>query len=150
MDADDALYVYLMGLESDTSKQVRLRRPTSISVAITETTIVHSILFPGGFPKDQPSARTAPQASVDPMAMELDNMRLEINALRSALRGSGNTSSLTPLTAAERQRLRLRGGCFKCRRDGHMARECPNRSLNNLLVTEDAYQLRSGNAPSNK
>ncbi|KAG0291119.1 hypothetical protein BGZ98_003139, partial [Dissophora globulifera] len=46
---NDALYVYLMGLEPDTSKQLRLRQPTSIDVAITEATIVYSILFPDGF-----------------------------------------------------------------------------------------------------
>ena len=83
------------------------------------------------------------------MAMELDNLRLEINALRSALRSSGNTRTLAPLTAAERQRLRLRGACFKCRQDGHMARECPVRSLNNMSVPVVAPYLVSGNAPRN-
>ncbi|KAG0307299.1 hypothetical protein BGZ99_001488, partial [Dissophora globulifera] len=57
-------------------KQLRLQQPTSIDVAITEATIA------------QAPARIAPQAPVDPMAMEIDNLRLEINALRNAVRGS--------------------------------------------------------------
>lgn len=33
----------------------------------------------------------------------------------------------TPLTQPERERLRRSGGCFYCRQQGHMAKECPNR-----------------------
>lgn len=133
MDKDDALYVYLMGLELETSKQVRLRQPISLVAAITEATIVYSILFPDGPPPALSQARMTPPP-VDSMAMELDNLRLELNALRSAVNYRG-TGALAPLTQVERQRLSETGGCFKCRQKGHMARECPVRS--------------SGNAPSN-
>ncbi|KAG0301748.1 hypothetical protein BGZ99_003335 [Dissophora globulifera] len=94
----------------------------------------------------QSSVVAAQLQSVNPMAMEIDNLRLEVNALRSQLNGKGK---LAPLNAAERQRLQKRGACFKCRQDGHMARECPVRSLNHVAVPEDAPYLVSGNAPSN-
>ncbi|KAG0288172.1 hypothetical protein BGZ98_004366, partial [Dissophora globulifera] len=92
MDKDDALYVYLMGLEPDTSKQVRLWQPTSIDVAIMEATIMYSILFPNGFLQAQAPAHISSQVPVDPMAMEIDNLCLKINALHNAIRGTGNNT----------------------------------------------------------
>jgi Retrotransposon gag protein/Zinc knuckle len=130
MDKGDALYVYLTGLEAETSKQVRLRQPTSLAAAITEATIVHSILFPDGFPQALPQARVAPAVPVDSMAMELDNIRLELNALRSAF-SKRRTGTLGPLTQTERQQLIETGSCFKCRQPGHMANACPLRSSGN-------------------
>jgi len=94
----------------------------------------------------QSSVVVAQIQSINPMAMELDNLRLEINALRSAIKGTG---ALAPLTSAERQQLRLRGACYKCRQDGHMVRECPVCSLNNLSVTVGAPNVVSGNASGN-
>lgn len=146
MDKDDALYEYLRGLEKETSKQVRLRQPASLDAAITEATIVHSILFPDGVPY---TAITAPQAPVNPMAMEIDNLRLELNALRSQLRDTRRG----PLDGAERARLRQRGACYKCRRDGHIARDCPDRqgrSIHNMSAPEGSPDYVSGKAPSDQ
>jgi hypothetical protein len=33
--------------------------------------------------------------------------------------------SITKLTDTERERLCREGACFRCRRPGHMSRECP-------------------------
>jgi hypothetical protein len=79
------------------------------------------------------------------MAMELDNLRLELNALRQQLQ----QSSIPKLSSQERDRLRQRGACFKCRRDGHIARNCPGRSFNNLSISVGAPNSESGNAASN-
>ena len=38
-----------------------------------------------------------------------------------------DSAKLTKLTDVEREKLRKRGGCFFCRKDGHMARECPEK-----------------------
>lgn len=143
MDKDDALFEYLRGLEKETSKQVRLRQPANLDAAITEATIIHTILFPDGIPQILASPKTTPE----PMAMELDNLRLELNALRQQVRQS--YSSIPKLSNQERDRLRLRGACFKCRKDGHMARECPAgpRSVHNI-TNVGAPSAQSGNAPS--
>ena len=150
MDKGDALYQYLIGLEPTTSTQVRLRQPTNLDAAVTEATIVHSILFPNGLPQVGPNP--APQAPSDPMAMEIDNLRLEINALRRQLRSSPPSKASPPLpklSHQERERLMRRGGCFRCRGDGHKASECPGRSLNNLSVPDDFSDSESGKAASN-
>ncbi|KAF9079636.1 hypothetical protein BGX27_006155, partial [Mortierella sp. AM989] len=134
MDADTALYMYLSGLEEDTRKEVRLRQPTTLDVAITMATISHSILNPN---KPQP---TVGPPTTNPMAMDIDNMRIQINALQQQLhnRGSGyspESRSLPRLNDSERTRLFQRGACFRCRRDDHQACNCPSRngrSFNNM------------------
>jgi len=83
----------------------------------------------------------------DPMAMELDNLVIAVNALANRFNSSNgnnrqgnrptyNGNRLPPLTHQERARLRDEGGCFKCRKPGHIARECNNRGMNNLQVDE--------------
>ncbi|KAF9896747.1 hypothetical protein BX616_006833, partial [Lobosporangium transversale] len=90
------------------------------------------------------------QAARDPMAMELDNLRIELNALRKHLH---SRSSLAPLTPAERTELIRRGACFKCRQDGNRANECPGRrgarNFNSLSLPEgNVPDSVSGKAPS--
>lgn len=84
----------------------------------------------------------------DPMAMDLDNLVIAVNALARRFDSSnGNNRNnhgrppnygnrIPPLTPQERGRLLAEGGCFKCRKPGHIARECNNRGMNNLQVNE--------------
>lgn len=96
----------------------------------------------------------------DPMAMDLDNLVLAVNALARRFNSNngnnGNNNSwspnygnrLPPLTQQERERLRAQGGCFKCRKPGHIARECGKR-FNNFQVNEGhVFDSASGNASS--
>jgi hypothetical protein len=40
------------------------------------------------------------------------------------------------LTPEERERLRARGGCFRCRKLGHMAAQCPNFTVTRALAPQ--------------
>ena len=40
----------------------------------------------------------------------------------------GRTRARAALTDDERATLRQEGKCFKCRKKGHMSRDCPNRT----------------------
>lgn len=83
----------------------------------------------------------------DPMAMEIDNLVIAVNALTRRMdSNNGNNRNnyrrqpnygnrLPPLTQQERERLRAQGGCFKCRQLGHIARECGS-GVNNFQVNE--------------
>jgi len=69
--------------------------------------------------------------------MQLDTLRttdydasstIQINAFKT----KPQPTTLTKLTKEERTHLRNIGACFKCRKQGHMARECLNKVGSNL------------------
>lgn len=110
-------------------------------------------------------AASQTQASVDPMAMEIDNLRiihelqLQLNALRGGRAptnyGQGSRpagrAALSKLSPEERAYLTANRGCFKCRQLGHMQYACkmfPPKSLNNISFVEGTAPAQSGNAPS--
>ena len=49
-----------------------------------------------------------------------------------ALKTKPQPTKLTKLTEEERTHLYNIGACFKCRKQGHMVRECPNKVSSNL------------------
>ncbi|KAF9406927.1 hypothetical protein BGZ76_006234, partial [Entomortierella beljakovae] len=94
------------------------------------------------------SSHTANQ--VDPMAMEIDSLCVQLNAIQRQMRYQNTYKTCFPnnysphLDDSERTRLYQRGACFHCRHDGHQARDCPNRghSFNNLKVVHFANHER--------
>jgi hypothetical protein len=55
------------------------------------------------------------------------------------------------LSPQERERLRQRGACFRCRKDGHMANECRSGKRFNNMESEETSpsQPEQGKGPSN-
>ncbi|KAG0195334.1 hypothetical protein BGX28_001637 [Mortierella sp. GBA30] len=145
MDLDTALYIYMNGLEPETSKEVRLRQPETMAQAVHQASIVHGILHPNG-----PTSVSAPSLPAT-QPMDLDAVSVLISHLAS-LTGANvkvkPSPSLTTnvaylrrplgkLTPAERERLRKIGACFRCRRKGHLAADCHATSFNNLEAEND-------------
>ena len=131
LDNDTALHWYMKGLERETGKEVRLRQPTTLDYAISQATLVHSILFPDGPTVHPPKDGPAP--------MDLDNMdiRVALNAIASqvnSMQRSGayqgynknNNGAVRPpkLTPEERTYLVANNGCFRCRKTGHISNQC--------------------------
>lgn len=86
-------------------------------------------------------------------AMELDNLRTEVNNLRRMVQSSNpqSGSRLPRLTDPERARLVRENGCFKCRQLGHHQRDCPQRQRAiNHIATESTSTAGQGNAPSDR
>ena len=50
------------------------------------------------------------------------------------------TQPLKPLTDREREELRKRGACFRCRMVGHRANQCPKRPQTTIAATTEAPQ----------
>ena len=173
LDNDTALHWYMKGLERDTGKEVRLRQPATLEYAISQATLVHSILFPDG-----PTVNTTKDG---PAPMELDNMdiRVAINAIASQVnfmqrnggyqgsnKGNNSTSRPPKLTPEERAYLIANNGCFRCRKIGHISPQCRTfpsqpqqqqrpRQFNNVEMNtafepqQAAPQTQSGKANSN-
>ena len=39
--------------------------------------------------------------------------------------GATHSTGIKPLTEAEREQLRREGACFRCRKPGHLSKDCP-------------------------
>ncbi|KAF9401490.1 hypothetical protein BGZ76_007546, partial [Entomortierella beljakovae] len=154
-DQASILDCYIEGLEEHTRREVRLRQPTSLDTAISQATIIHSILNP---PKPPPISTPDKIPNSTTMAMEIDNLRLQLNALtqnqtrRNNLHPNYNGNrTLQRLDEVERKRLYERGACFKCRKDGHHARDCRSpRTFNNISIEGSTPDSMSGKAPGNQ
>lgn len=124
---------------------------------------VYNISPSAPVPPQQTFAASSLSAQANPMAMEIDNLRVELNALRRQLgsNGSGgfnnnnnggfnnnNNRRLQRLTPEDRAKLMASNSCFRCRKQGHIARDC-GRSLNNLSASE-SFPPDSGKAPSDQ
>lgn len=170
LDKGTALHWFVKGLEPDTSKEVKLRQPETLDIAISQATLIHSILFPNGPPAPSNSS-TSPKH--DPNAMDIDNLHVAIHNLSTQVNNlarfgtgsnhSGYTNALPRrLTPEEKARLTEKGGCFRCRKIGHMANQCrafPNQrqrphQFNNIEVADTQApqapsQTQSGKANGN-
>jgi hypothetical protein len=126
IDSDTALFMYMKGLEPETSKEVRLRQPTTMAQAVHQASIVHGILHPVAptvFPTQAQAQPTTEPMDIDAMRTLLANFTNHFNSHQR----------LGRLTDAERERLRKAGACFRCRKPGHRAVECrTGRAMNNL------------------
>ncbi|KAG2006009.1 hypothetical protein CC2G_002368 [Coprinopsis cinerea AmutBmut pab1-1] len=76
-----------------------------------------------------------PAPAKDPMAMDIDTIISKVKGLDqsagTALEQHIRAISLGKLSPQERADLIKRGGCFRCRKDGHRSWECPNNTTNN-------------------
>jgi hypothetical protein len=108
MDQTTRLDYYIKGLKSNIRPFVTMFQPTNLMEAETTAERVDAATYIPGHRTPGPSYTHKPRptyrAPGGPAPMELD--------------------AITKLTPAERDRLRHEGGCFRCRKKGHLAREC--------------------------
>jgi len=122
LDKGTALHWFVKGLEPDTSKEVKLRQCTSLEQAISTATLIHSILFPHG-PSVAPK-QSSSDMDVDNLHVAINNLTAQVNYLSQGPNRTNNTPRPSKLTPAEKALLIANGGCFRCRKIGHMASNC--------------------------
>lgn len=160
LDKGTALHWFVKGLEPDTSKEVKLRQCASLDQAISTATLIHSILFPNG-PTVAPKQHTS-DMEVDSLHVAINNLTAQVNYLSQGPNRHNNAPRPPKLTPAEKAHLIANGGCFRCRKIGHMASNCRTfptqqhqqrpRQFNNLETytpQQTAPHTQSGNANSN-
>lgn len=131
MSDDDKLFTFLQGLKQTVRLHVEATSPTNLADAIQVAADVDHCLYfvtrgerslnSKDYKKDnnykknnrdnKPAYRAVAASSSGPTPME-------VNVL-------GNGPRLSKLTDKEREACRQKGLCFKCRKHGHLAQECP-------------------------
>ena len=121
---------FIRGLKPKTRTEVELRDPQTLEEASRiadrfDTIVYHRPSFVPSQSSHQEDTRGEP--------MQLDTLRMaridtstpvQIDAFRTKTQ----PSKLRKLTNDERAHLRSINACFKCRKQGHMARECPTKT----------------------
>jgi hypothetical protein len=106
----DRLFLFSRGLKRDVAAMVQLSNPVNWEAAAVTAENIDAVLFEGRRNIWNPRQ---PRAQAGPAPMDLDQIP------------SPSNTPTARLTEVERERLRRNGGCFRCRRTGHLARDCP-------------------------
>lgn len=130
---------FMRGLKKLTMQEVRLKNPSTFEGAVQLAVRFDSLHV--WRPNNGNNPKTTPRTSTynaDPMELDAVTtmpptaMRSGVNAInsarpsyRDAVAQASARPHRKPLTDREREDYRKRGICFKCRKPGHIARECP-------------------------
>jgi hypothetical protein len=123
MDPATRLNYYQRGLKDSIRPLVAMQQPATVALAenMAERVDAATYKFQTRTPGFRPSQNYRSPGGSAPM---------EIDAIGK-------------LTDAERERLRKIGGCFRCRKPGHLARDCPlpNRQHPRINAIEEEPEL---------
>jgi hypothetical protein len=127
---------FVRGLKAKTKMEVIFRNPKTLDEALELADNYDSAMFRKAFNNFQPNFDSSWQGDTRGEPMHLDTLRSTSTDTRSAIQiDSFKTKSREPtlqkLSESERTRLRDIGACFKCRKQGHMARECTSKVFPN-------------------
>jgi len=133
---------FLRGLKPQTRREMEIQEPTTLAEAIRKADRYDSILFSKSqktFNNNYYQQGSAIEYEPGGEPMQLDAFRpnhsrqVKTGSHKPAPRPKTNQPQmaiLKKLTPEERDHLRNIGACFKCRKTGHMARECPTMTTN--------------------
>jgi hypothetical protein len=126
MDAATRMHFYVQGLKEHIRPLVAVQQPANVTAAEAIAERVDSVTY-------RPNFAQAPRFPARPQAQH-----------RTPYQPPGGVApmdidAIGKLTDQERERLRREGACFRCRRPGHMSRECPlkNRRPPNIAALDE-------------
>jgi Ty3 transposon capsid-like protein/Zinc knuckle len=125
MEPPHLLDKFLRGLKPKTRMELELKDPQTLAEAIRLADRFDSIVYRKTLSLN-PSTSTPSHSHSD--EYESGGEPMQIDALRTRKSSTPSTQTLKKLSAEERTHLRNLGACFRCRRTGHISRECPSKS----------------------
>ena len=133
VNEEEFLDKFIRGLKPNTRTELEFRDPKTITEAVKWADTFDARYYRkkdnhrnyGPFPSNinyQDDNRGEPmQLDVLQTTTHSNSTPIQIDAFKT----KSSSTKLTKLTDAERAHLRSLGACFRCRRQGHMAWECP-------------------------
>ena len=132
---EEFLDKFILGLKPNTRTELEFRNPETLDEAVKWADTFDSRYYKKSQRHYGPFASNSYQGDNRGEPMQLDVLQtmtqdtttpIQIDAFKT----KSSPVKLIKLTDEERQHLRSLGACFKCRKTGHMARECPVKTSN--------------------
>ena len=136
VDEEQLLDKFIRGLKPKTKTEVELRDPTNLLDACKIADRFDTIVYrrqPLFMPQYSTSSTYVEDNRGEPMDIVVDSFRparrssIANKAQIDAFKAKAQPGPLKKLSDEERTYLRSINACFKCRKRGHMARECPSK-----------------------
>src|SRR4030095_1421492 len=127
VDEERLVDKFIRGLKSKTRNEVELHDPQTLAEASRIADRFDTIVYhkPAYLPSGSPSTSYSNDSRGEPM--QLDALHVTNNS-NHALKMKTQFTKLKKLTEEERTHLKSIGACFKCRKTGHMARNCTDKN----------------------
>jgi len=124
MEPTHLLDKFLRGLKPKTRMELELKDPQTLAEAIRLADRFDSIVY-------RKTVSLAPSTPAHSHEYESGGEPMQIDAMRTKPKtpSTPKTVTLKKLTAEERTHLRSIGACFRCRKTGHVSRECPSKAI---------------------
>ena len=134
---DEFIDKFIRGLKPNTRTELEFRDPKTITEAVKWADTFDARYYRkkdnqryyGSF---SPKSAYEEDNRGEPMQLDLLQTHSTTAPIQiDALKTKSSSNKLVKLTDEEHTHLRNLGACFKCRKQGHMARECPSKGNNN-------------------
>jgi hypothetical protein len=128
MEPSHLLDKFLRGLKPKTRMELELKDPKTLDEAIRLADRFDSIVYRKTVPLTPPNAPS--HSRLDEYEHGGEPMQLDAMRVKPRTQSTDQQAPMTlkKLTPEERAHLRSIGACFRCRKPGHLSRECPSQT----------------------